>query len=175
MVKNMINKAKWNYFLFLVVSIFIYSCSTELDSPYSVSNSGSFRLNGTKYNAEYALYANSGSNYDLYFYSENISFLDYPFSLFGYGNIVKLSLNESIFKSTDYVISNIKLNETINVINGDIYINYSDSNNIGSHYEIDRGTLTIQVKKGFYLFNYDLIQKSGETITGSYTGSLIVF
>jgi len=168
-------KTKWSYYFFLIVSICITSCSKESGPNFSVANSGNFSLNGTKYKADYAVYGKTGDKYNLYFYSEGVSFSDYPLGLLGYGHIVRLSMSESIYSSADFSISSLRLNETISISSGDIYIDFSNSYNTGTHYEIESGTIINQVKSGFYLFKYELILKSGETVTGSFTGSLIVF
>lgn len=175
MNKRISRTEKNKVLIILLVSLFILSCSKEVEPISPIANSGNFKLNGKKYSAEYAAYEIGDNSYSLYFYSEGISFLSYPAGLIGYGNIIQLSINESIFNSADFAFNNLRVNESISISGGNAYIDYSTSNNTGLCYEIDYGTIVSHIKNDFYFFEYNIVLKNGEEVSGSCAGNLIVY
>lgn len=174
--KQLLSLLRAEFAILFIIHLLISSCSKDSEIEIQNMNTGEFKFESMNYSTPYALYeVNEDSNSYLYLYSEGLSLSgDNPVSFYGMGDLILISLGESIYNSTNHSIQNLKTDEYIECNEGSVFISLQTQDANPTGYEISSGTLMNKVVKGYYQFEYNLMLKNGETVEGSYLGGLIV-
>jgi hypothetical protein len=155
-------------------SIFQVSCKKKKDDTII----SQFNYNGIDYVTDYALFEiQSLGNVDPYtmsFYSSGITYNFSDSSFVGSGELLLLNLSSSIFinsENKDYSIDNLNGNESFTVNSGYLFI---DNDSGEETFEIEEGSISIKNVNNKYYFEYHLDLKTGLTISGIYSGGLLI-
>lgn len=171
-----------NYFVFFVVSLFLFTSCTEDDDTTQPANY--VKIAGTTYELGSGFYENYGEsasgdyegyNIDLYLFSKSISMNstgnDYEMS--GEGQILYFEMfadKGEYIPSDSYFFS---ASETIGTFDIGIYaLDWEPEEENTVFYDIASGTVDISRDGSEYSINLDLTDSDGTNVTGVYNGSL---
>jgi len=135
-------------------------------TPYSL-----FQINDTIANPNI-------TDYSINFYSDDVSYTVFNGKFVGWGDLVSLNINTSVFKSgvvqQAFNVDNLQ-EGTIKVESGTAYLGYDfNYKSAGSAINITGGTLTVWKYKDRYKINYKINLDDGSVIEGAYWDSMSV-